>query len=174
MASRNFLPGLLLSVIVAVFTMSVTCQGSPVAGVETKDWGKVGDRQVRLYSITNADGMVLEMTDFGAKITSLIVPDRNGELEDVVLGFDNLQQYIEPNQSIGATIGRVANRIRRGRIVIDGDAIADSFGSAVVQSYHQVLTDGDAQMQRQVMREFSGIIADMETKGHYLALKYHF
>lgn len=90
----------------------------------TKDkaiWGEVNGRPVYLYTLSNGNGVTLKMTDYGAKIVELHVPDRNGELADVVLGFDNLDQYLAPNQSIGATIGRYTNRIRDGRFEIDGE-----------------------------------------------------
>lgn len=85
------------------------------------DWGEVNDQPVSLYTVTNPSGAILRMTDFGAKIVELHVPDRDGKLDDVVLGFDNVAQYAGPNhQSIGSTIGRYTNRIRDGRFEIDG------------------------------------------------------
>lgn len=107
----------LLVVVVAV--MSSECTATRVANVETIPWGTVGDHQIYLYSVANANGTKLVMTNLGAMITSLFVPDRVGRLEDVVLGFDTPQAYLNDNQSIGGTIGRFANRIRGGRIVID-------------------------------------------------------
>ena len=83
-------------------------------------WGEFDGRPVSLFTITNPSGAILRMTDYGAKIVELHVPGRDGKLADVVLGFDNLEQYIAPNQSIGATIGRYTNRIRNGRFEIDG------------------------------------------------------
>jgi aldose 1-epimerase len=99
-------------------TLSATTETAQAA-VSTANWGMVNGKPVYLYSITNSSGMKLEMTNFGAKITSLLVPDFNGELDDVVLGFDNLESYIEPNPSFGATIGRYSNRIRDGRFTIN-------------------------------------------------------
>ncbi|MGB5511302.1 MAG: aldose epimerase family protein [Woeseiaceae bacterium] len=87
---------------------------------DSVDWGTVDGKTAQLLSITNGNGVTLRMTDFGAKIVELHVPGRNGQLDDVVLGFDNLEQYVAPNQSIGATIGRYTNRIRDGRFEIDG------------------------------------------------------
>ena len=85
------------------------------------DWGEAHGRPVSLFTITNPSGAMLRMTDYGAKIVELHVPDRDGEFGDVVLGFDNLEQYIAPNQGMGATIGRYANRIRDGRFAIDDE-----------------------------------------------------
>ncbi len=76
----------------------------------------------QLYTIRNASGMEVNITNYGGRIVSLLVPDRNGELRDVVLGFDNLEDYYPENNEtdFGATIGRYANRIKDGRITIDG------------------------------------------------------
>lgn len=91
--------------------------------VETQreDWGNIAGKPVYLYIVKNASGMVLKMTNFGVRITELWVPDREGRLDDVVLGFDSLEPYLAPNPSFGATIGRYANRIRDARFVIDGE-----------------------------------------------------
>lgn len=103
-----------------VLSMITGQANSALCEVKRVDWGVVGDEPVYLYTLTNANGMVLEMTNFGAKITSLLVPDKAGSLDDVVLGFDSLKEYQAPNPSFGATIGRFTNRIRDGRFVIDG------------------------------------------------------
>lgn len=78
-----------------------------------------------LYTLKNANGMEVCITNFGGRIVSVMVPDRNGDFKDVVLGFDSVQAYYpENNQTdFGAAIGRYANRINQGRLVIDGDTI---------------------------------------------------
>lgn len=75
-----------------------------------------------LYTLTNKSGMEVCVTNFGGRIVSIMVPDKNGEYKDVVLGFDNIQDYFpENNQTdFGATIGRYANRIAQGKITVDG------------------------------------------------------
>ena len=75
-----------------------------------------------LYTLKNASGMEVSITNYGGRIVSLLVPDRNGELKDVVLGFDNLTDYYPENNEtdFGASIGRYANRIKDGRITVDG------------------------------------------------------
>ena len=72
------------------------------------------------YSLTNANGLIARLTNWGATLTELHVPDRSGRLGDVVLGFDNLDQYLGEHPYFGATIGRVANRIAAGRFTLDG------------------------------------------------------
>lgn len=96
------------------------CVGSAEVTMNKAEWGEHGDGRVFIYSVRNANGALLKMTNFGAKIVELHMPDRDGALADIVLGFDNLEQYVTPNQSIGATIGRYANRVRDGRFEIDG------------------------------------------------------
>ena len=75
-----------------------------------------------IYTLTNGNGLTARITDFGARIVSLLVPDRNGNLCDIVLGFDNLDDYLPQNHlsDFGALIGRYANRIGNGRFTLDG------------------------------------------------------
>jgi aldose 1-epimerase len=75
---------------------------------------------VELYTLTNAHGLVCKLITYGAAITELHVPDKHGKLVDVVLGFDNLTQYLNDSPCFGATVGRVANRIAHGQFTLDG------------------------------------------------------
>ena len=79
-------------------------------------------RSPELYTIRNASGMEVSITDFGGRIVSLLAPDRDGNFRDVVLGFDNLEDYYpERNQTdFGASIGRYANRIKNSRFTLNG------------------------------------------------------
>ncbi|MCE5330995.1 MAG: galactose mutarotase [Bacteroidales bacterium] len=76
-----------------------------------------------LYVLKNAAGVEVCLTNFGGRIVSVMVPDKAGKMQDVVLGFDNIADYINVPSDFGATIGRYANRINQGKIVIDGDTI---------------------------------------------------
>ena len=103
---------------------------------------------VRLFTLANARGMTLKVSEFGAIITSLCVPDRAGVLADVVHGFDTLAPYLGPCQYFGAVIGRYANRIAQGRLTLDGapvqldvnDGPNHLHGGA--QGFHRVLWRG--------------------------------
>jgi len=77
---------------------------------------------VSLYTLTNANGMEVCITNFGGRVVSVMVPDRSGEFKDVVLGFDNVQSYFPENgdSNYGAALGRYANRIKDGFFSIDG------------------------------------------------------
>jgi aldose 1-epimerase len=91
------------------------------ASISKSPFGTMPDgTAVDLYTLTNADGLVCKVITYGAVITELHVPDRTGRMGDVVLGFDNLSQYIRESPCFGAVVGRVANRIAKGRFTIDG------------------------------------------------------
>ena len=81
--------------------------------------------ETALYTLTNDNGMEVCITNFGGRIVSICVPDKNGEFKDVVLGFDKVSDYFPENNltDFGAAIGRYANRINQGRITIDGNTI---------------------------------------------------
>lgn len=74
-----------------------------------------------LFTLRNANGMEACITNFGGRVVSLMVPDRDGKMHDVVLGFDSIQAYFPENNKsdFGATIGRYANRINQGRFVLE-------------------------------------------------------
>ena len=76
-----------------------------------------------LFVLNNNNGMEVCVTNFGARIVSVLVPDRDGIMRDVVLGFDNIKDYQNVKNDFGASIGRYANRINQGRITIDGEII---------------------------------------------------
>ena len=80
------------------------------------------DMPTALYTLTNANGMEVCITNFGGRIVSILVPDNQGQKRDVVLGFDKVSDYFpENNQTdFGASIGRYANRINQGKITLDG------------------------------------------------------
>jgi aldose 1-epimerase len=96
--------------------------GEPMGvGVAKKEFGKTPDgKQVDLYTLTNAHGMKAKIITYGGILTELDAPDRDGKMGDVVLGFDNLQSYLAGSPYFGALIGRVANRVAKGRFTLDG------------------------------------------------------
>ena len=85
--------------------------------------GTTDDDATALYVLTNANGMEVCITNFGARIVSVLAPDKDGALRDVVLGFDSIQDYRNIKSDFGASIGRYANRINQGKITIDGKEI---------------------------------------------------
>ena len=94
--------------------------GESGKGVTTMDFGKTADgKPVELYTLTNGKATAKVMT-YGAILTELHVPDRDGKPADVVLGFDDLKGYLAGHPYFGATVGRFANRIAKGEFTLDG------------------------------------------------------
>ena len=88
--------------------------------IEERYYGQTPERDtVTSYTLTNNQGMTMEVIDYGGIIVSLTAPDREGNYEDVVLGFDSLQPYIERNPFFGALVGRYGNRIAKGKFSLD-------------------------------------------------------
>ncbi|MGI6047284.1 MAG: aldose epimerase family protein [Petrimonas sp.] len=73
-----------------------------------------------LFVLKNANGMEVTVTNYGGRIASVMVPDKNGKMLDVVLGFDNVDDYVNIDNNFGATIGRYGNRLAHGKITVDG------------------------------------------------------
>jgi len=95
----------------------------PAHGDITKiAWGETTEHQkVDLYTLTNANGMTVRLSTYGAVIQSLEVPDRDGKMADVVRGFDSLAGYLIPaNSHIGAVIGRYADDIKAAQFTLEG------------------------------------------------------
>jgi len=91
-------------------------------GITSTTFGTLPDgREATLFHLVNASGMSMEVTDYGGIITSLTAPDRSGNYEDVVLGYDDLDSYLAETPYFGAIIGRYGNRIAEGRFSLDGE-----------------------------------------------------
>ena len=82
--------------------------------------GTFKGKPTSLYTLKNRNGMVAQITNFGAKIVSIYVPDSNGNFADIVLGYESIDEYIKGNPYFGAICGRYANRIANGKFTIDG------------------------------------------------------
>ena len=106
-----------------------------------------GNKSTQLYTLKNVNGMEVCITNFGARIVSIMVPDKNGDMTDVVLGFDNIEDYIQIPTDFGATIGRYANRIGQGKITIDGQEI-----QLPQNNYGHCLHGGPTGWQNQVFK----------------------
>ena len=117
-----------LSTLVAAALLAAACTAPQAqltkSGLDPKDFESTyNGKPTALYTLTNEAGMEVCITNFGGRIVSIMVPDRNGEFRDVVLGFDKVSDYFPENNKtdFGACIGRYANRIDHGRITIDGE-----------------------------------------------------
>ena len=97
-------------------TESLTASGLKESDFQTEVEGKKTD----LFVLKNKNNMEVCITNFGGRIVSVMVPDKDGNMRDVVLGFDSIQDYIKYPSDFGATIGRYANRINQGKFTLDG------------------------------------------------------
>jgi aldose 1-epimerase len=77
-------------------------------------------RKVEMFHLKNASGMEVDVITYGGAVQSIKVPDKNGKIEDVALGFDNLDDYLHTDTYFGALIGRYGNRIAKGKFTLDG------------------------------------------------------
>jgi aldose 1-epimerase len=89
--------------------------------ISSEPWGEVEGEEVTLYTLTNPNGMEVKITNYGGIITSVVVPDRDGNMENVTLGFTTLDEYVEGHPYFGNITGRYANRIARGTFDIDDE-----------------------------------------------------
>ncbi len=100
--------------------------------ISTRPFGQdKSGREITLFTMTNASGASVSVTDFGAHIVSIRVPDRYGKLDEVNLGFDDVAPYLESHGSIGATVGRFANRLGKAQFTLNG------------KTYHVPANDGN-------------------------------
>ncbi|HVZ18145.1 MAG TPA: aldose epimerase family protein, partial [Terriglobales bacterium] len=89
--------------------------------IDKHSFGKTSDgREVFLYTLKNRNGMEVVISSFGGDVVSIKVPDRNGKVADVALGFDNLADYEKQGPYFGALVGRYANRLANGSFTLDG------------------------------------------------------
>ncbi|GAB3955060.1 galactose mutarotase [Spirosoma harenae] len=93
----------------------------PKAGIEKTLFGKLSDgREVDLFTLHNAAGMVVKITNYGGYIVSISTPDKTSKLDDVTLGVPTFDDYIKGTPSLGPIIGRYGNRIGKGKFTLDG------------------------------------------------------
>jgi aldose 1-epimerase len=120
----------LLCLAFAILISAAACRTE--SHMKTTIFGKLADgREVHQYTLTNQSGAAVQIIDYGATVTSLSVPDKNGKLEDVVLGYDSLQGYVDGTAYLGTIVGRYGNRIGKGRFQLDG------------KDYQLALNDGE-------------------------------
>ncbi|MBD5490319.1 MAG: galactose mutarotase [Lachnospiraceae bacterium] len=120
-------------------------------------------KDVYAYTLSNAGGMQAKIINFGANLISLLVPDQNGNLEDVVLGFDKLEDYYGNNSFFGATVGPSANRIAGACFEIDGQRYQidandgeNNLHSHIEEGYHKRVWD--------VTETENGLVLSLEGK----------
>ncbi len=105
--------------------------------VKREAFQKVVDgKSIDLYTLKNKKGMIVQVTNFGAKVVSIIVPDRKGRMGDIALGYDNIERYLTGNPNYGATVGRYANRIAGATFDLNGKTYKVTVNDANVNHLH--------------------------------------
>lgn len=117
----KFTRATLLATTLAILGSLMNGHANAEGSISKKPWGKTADGQaVDIFTLTNANGVQATITTYGGIVTTLLVPDRDGELADVVLGHDTLDGYEDGHPYFGAIIGRYGNRIGKGKFSLDG------------------------------------------------------
>src|SRR5262245_59427536 len=116
---HSFRSSLSLAVCVCLFALQQS-PAEPLKRIEEKEFGRLPDgASVKLFTLHNNNGLVAKVMSYGAILTELHAPDRRGTFTNVVLGADNLQQYLNGFPAAAAVIGRVANRIAKASFTLD-------------------------------------------------------
>jgi aldose 1-epimerase len=111
-----------LLLILASSLLLTACERATTRFVASETFGTTSDgREVQLYTLVNINGLRAEISNYGGTMVRLLVPDRDGALDDILLGFDNLADYQERSPYFGCLIGRFGNRIAGGRFELDGE-----------------------------------------------------
>lgn len=102
--------------------LALLCLAFYEGGLVRNDFGKTPQGlMVEQYTLTNGNGLQARIMTYGATWTHMLTPDRDGNLGDVLLGFDRLEPYLAGHPYFGSTVGRVGNRIARGKLWLDGN-----------------------------------------------------
>src|SRR5713226_1688556 len=141
-----------------LFGLSLSFFGLPVAqgaskhhhGIQTQPVGTQDGRPITLYTLTNSHGLEIRAMNYGGIITSIRVPDRKGQLDDIVLGHETLEGYTPNPPYLGAVVGRYANRIANGTFTLDG------------KTYTLPKNDGPNTLHGGVKRTFDKVVWDDE------------
>ena len=111
---------LLIAVSVSGFAAPANGDQSYVELDRAKFQKEIDGKHVDLYTIKNNKGMIVRITNYGARVEQIVVPDRTGKLGDVALGYESIDQVVNGQGSMNAFVGRYANRIAKGKFTLDG------------------------------------------------------
>ncbi len=145
---KGIVPRIQLLALSASLLVSSAC--TPDQDISIRDFGSLDDGSTAsLVTLKNDKGMEVSVTNYGGIITSIMAPDRDGRFDNVVLGFNNLDDYLEGHPYFGAIVGRYANRIAGGRFELDGEVYelatndGDNHLHGGEQGFDKVLWDYD-------------------------------
>jgi len=142
---------LIVIAFVMVISGVLSANAAPAkAGVQQKPFGTRDGRPVNLYTLTNSHGVEVHAMNYGGIILSIRVPDRKGQMADVVLGHDTMEGYIPNPPYFGAIVGRYANRIANGQFTLDG------------KTYTLPKNDGPNTLHGGTTRTFDKVVWDAE------------
>jgi len=96
------------------------CTQTNQPSITSEDWGTEDSKPVYLFTLTNSNGVTAKITNYGGFVVEYNVPDKDGTMENIVLGMDTLEDYLAGQTSLGCIIGRYANRIGNARFTLDG------------------------------------------------------
>lgn len=120
--------GIILVILPVIFSPFTSCgersnqKQAEIMETEKRVFGHMPDgREVHIFTLRNENGIEVEITNYGGIVTSLKVPDRNGNIDNIVLGFESLDKYFDDHPYFGALVGRYANRIAGATFEIDGE-----------------------------------------------------
>jgi aldose 1-epimerase len=112
---------MIVILLVALFTVNGWSEQGKKSTMQKQAFGKTDDgQQMDLYTLTNKNGMEVSITNFGGTVVSIKVPDKDGKIADVVLGYDDASGYQGGKAFLGTTVGRYGNRIAKGKFMLDG------------------------------------------------------
>ena len=118
----SFVLASVLAILGAPWPLAGAGDQAALGTLQKQLWGQTADGEAAyLYTLTNKNGMRMQVSNVGCIIVSLNAPDRNGEFADVVLGYDRLEDYVSDNRHFGAVVGRYGNRIAGAQFTLDGE-----------------------------------------------------
>lgn len=111
-----------ISIVLLMMTLTISCQEkqTEIKLISKSNFDHISDnKQVDLFTLKNKNGLITQITNYGGRIVSLWVPDKDGNFEDIVLGYETIEDYLHSNEIyFGALIGRYGNRISKGKFTL--------------------------------------------------------
>jgi aldose 1-epimerase len=144
------MPRRVASLILFVFSVAISALAQSAKGIQQQPFGTHDGRPITLYTLTNSHGVEIRAMNYGGIIVSIRVPDRKGQLADIVLGHDTLEGYTPNPPYLGAIIGRYGNRIANGTFTLDG------------KTYTLPKNDGPNTLHGGVEKTFDRVVWDAE------------
>lgn len=134
------------------------CCDKTELGVKAENFDKTVDgKQIKLFTLENKNGMIVQITNYGGHLVSIITPDKTGKMADVCLGFATIDEYLAENIYMSGIIGRYGNRICKGKFELDGETYSLAINNAPnalhggVVGYNKVIWDANQEGNKLVL-----------------------